>query len=208
MTQLIVAKNNHGIVMAADSKAYDFDLQGNMQEVTVNPLIKLGQYTMILAGGDADAVQIAQSLAGFILAEGLSKTGEIITAAMPFINSEYEKVMRKKCNCLPVDPVQHMYFILAGMNEDQDPTFQVNLIWNRKKLPQLDQEEIKTAFSVPRLMGLEYTLATKISQGASLQELSDLIRKKMLDLQQKDDSLMSSPLHLATITSSGLQEEG
>ncbi len=127
MTQLIVAKNNQGIIMAADSKAYDFDLQGDMQEVTVNPLIKLGQYTMILAGGDAEAVQIAQSLAGFIHAEGLSETGEILTAALPFINSEYEKVMRKKCNFLPVDPVQHMYFILGGMSEDQDSTSQVNL---------------------------------------------------------------------------------
>jgi len=58
------------------------------------------------------------------------------------------KVMHRKCDCLPVDPVQHMYFILRGMNPDQEPTFQVDLIWNRKKLPQLDQKEIKTAFIV------------------------------------------------------------
>jgi len=207
MTQLITARNNDGIVMAADSKAYDFDENGKMQEVSVNPLVKLGPQTVILAGGDADGVEMAHALARFIQGEGLTSTSEIAMAALPFLNSEYEKVMRRKCNCLPVDPVQHMYFILGGMNPDQEPAFQVDLIWNRKKLPQLDREEIKTAFSVPRLMGLEYNLATKISEGSSLQDLSALMTTKMQNLQKSDDTLISSPFHLATITRQGLKIE-
>lgn len=100
-----------------------------------------------------------------------------------------------------------MYFILGGMNFEQNPTFQLDLIWNRKKLPQLDREEITTAFSVPRLMGFEYGLATKISQGTSLEELSSMITSKMYSLQKADDASISSPLHVATITSQGAREE-
>ena len=93
------------------------------------------------------------------------------------------------------------------MNFEQNPAFQLELIWNRKKLPQLDREEISTAFSVPRLMGFEYGLATKISQGITLEELSSMITSKMHSLQKADDSSISSPLHVATITSQGLAEE-
>jgi hypothetical protein len=204
MTQLIVARNSEGIAMATDSKAYDFDENGAMQEVIVNPVVTLGPRTVILAGGDADGANIAFSLARFIKGEGLESTAEIAMAALPFLNSEYEKVMRRKCNCIPVDPVQHMYFILGGFNTGQEPTFQVDLIWNRKKLPQLDREEIKTAFSVPRLMGLEYSLATRIQQDSSLDELTSLMTDKMHSLQKSDDTLISSPLHLVTITNRGV----
>lgn len=207
MTQFIVARNSDGLIMAADSKGFDFDLDGTMQEVNINPLIHLTSHNVILAGGDADAVPIAQSLAHFIAEEGLNSISDIAMAALPFLSSEYEKAMRKKCNCIPVDPVQHMYFILGGMNWEQKPVYQLDLIWNRKKLPQLDREEITTAFSVPRLISLEYTLATKISEGTSLDNISSIITSKMHKLQQSDDSLISPPLHVATITSQGVREE-
>ena len=207
MTQFIVARNTDGLIMAADSKGFDFDLNGTMQEVTINPLVRLSTHSIILAGGDADAGQIAQSLAHFIEGEKLSSISDIAMAALPFLSAEYEKVMRRKCNCIPVDPVQHMYFILGGMNFEQEPAFQLELIWNRKKLPQLDREEISTAFSVPRLMGFEYGLAAKITQGTALEELSSMISSKMYSLQKADDSSISSPLHLATVTRQGVVQE-
>lgn len=206
MTQFIVAKNNEGIVLAADSRGYDFDLQGGMQEVTVEPLVQLGQNTAILAGGDADGVEVINSLANFIQAENLTETSDIALAALPFLNAEYEKIMRRKCDCLPIDPVHHMYFILAGLNVEKEPKFQVDLIWSRKKLPQLDREEIKTAFSIPRLIGFEYKLATKISEGISLDDLSSLISQEFQRLQDRKDSLISPPIHMATITSQGMKK--
>ncbi|MFW6055495.1 MAG: hypothetical protein ACOC9D_06270, partial [Thermodesulfobacteriota bacterium] len=192
--------------LAADSKGYAFDEQGKMQEMSINPLIPLGEKAALLAGGDADAVHAGQALSEFIHQEGLSLIPEIYAAALPFLNSEYEKLMRLKCNCLPVDPIQHMYFILAGMTESQESPFQLHLIWARKKLPQLDGDEISSAFSVPRQMGLEYKLGQLIADEAALALIVSTIQQEMRRLNTIDASLASPPFTFATITADGFRQ--
>ncbi|MCF8039704.1 MAG: hypothetical protein K9K79_10345 [Desulfohalobiaceae bacterium] len=206
MTQIIVAKTRGGLALAADSKGYAFDEQGKMQEMSINPLIPLGQKAALIAGGDADAVQAGQNLSQFIKQEGLSLIPEIYAAALPFLNTEYEKIMRRKCNCLPVDPIQHIYFILAGISDSPESRFQLHLIWARKKLPQLDGDEITSAFSVPRQMGFEYTLGQLVADGATLEFILSTIEQEMHRLNKLDSSLASPPFRFATISEDGFKQ--
>jgi hypothetical protein len=41
MSQLVSCKNENGIVLAADSKAIEFDLSGEMKALTVERMIQL-----------------------------------------------------------------------------------------------------------------------------------------------------------------------
>lgn len=45
------------------------------------------------------------------------------------------------------------------------------------------------------------------SKGTTLEELSSMITSKMHSLKKADDSSISSPLHVATITSQGVVEQ-
>jgi hypothetical protein len=207
MAQHIVSLNRNGIVLAADSKAFDFATDESMQAVSVNPLIRLSDSTAILAGGDAESADICGTFRQFVANEELRGVSEIYSAALPFLGTEYEKSMRHKCDCIPVDPVHHMFFILAGHDpEDQNEPFKAFLIWTKKKLPQLDGDTIASAFSVPRRMGLEYTLSQMNKNNESLDTVLATVKKRLEGLPVDEDSEIGPPYHYALITEKGFQE--
>lgn len=70
MSQLIACQDAHGIVLATDSKAIDFDLSGKMVYLEVDRLVPLSQHTAILAGGAPEGVQMCHALRSFIAEEG------------------------------------------------------------------------------------------------------------------------------------------
>jgi hypothetical protein len=86
--------------------------------------------------------------------------------------------MRKKCEILPVDPLHHLSFILAGKTDrDRERPFRLYYFWTKKKLPMLDGDEISHAFSLPRRMGLEYQLNRLSKENAALQAMRDKMKE-------------------------------
>jgi len=97
MSQLIACQNVNGIVLAADSKAVDFDPSGKIIELKVDRLVQISQHTAILTGGVADGVEMCHSLRNFIKEEGLDDIQEVYGASLPFLSTEFERFMRKRC---------------------------------------------------------------------------------------------------------------
>jgi len=162
MSQLISCQNANGIVLAADSRAIFFDVSGKMSDIKINRLVQLSQHTAILTGGATEGMEMCQTLKRFVTEEGLNEIQEVYGAALPFLAGEYEKFMRKECEIIPIDPIHHVYFILAGYTtKDPNRLFRLYLLWTKKKLPQLDGDEISFSYTAPRIMGLEYRLSRK-----------------------------------------------
>jgi hypothetical protein len=206
MSQLIACKNANGIVLATDGMALDFDTQGNMRHAEVKPLIQLGADSAILAGGVTDSIEICHSLQAFLQEENISDIEDIYTAALPFLNSEYESYMRKECEFLPVDPVHHVYFILAGYSrKDQRSPLKLYLLWTKKKLPQIDGDEIGTAYSIPRRMGLEYGLGQLSRDNAPLEDILERIQSNLEKLAHKESDEVAPPFYYARITGEGFR---
>jgi hypothetical protein len=206
MSQLIACLNDNGIVLAADAHAVDFEPTGEMRTMRVNRLFQLSSHTAVLTGGTPDGVEMCQALQTFIREEGLNDIQAVYAAALPFLASEFEQFMRKKCEVLPIDPVHHVYFVLGGYTE-QDPQrpFRLFLLWTKKKLPQLDGDEISVAYTAPRLMGLEYRLS-RLSQGNSpLEEILEEIEQNMERLAQRHEEI-GPPFSYACITRDGFRQ--
>ena len=72
MSQPIVCQNGHGIVLATDGKAVDFNPQGKMIDLKVDRLVQISQHTAILIGGAADGVVMCHSLRNFLKEERLN----------------------------------------------------------------------------------------------------------------------------------------
>jgi hypothetical protein len=206
MSQLIACKKEEGILLAADSRAVDFGPQGNMVELQTERLVRLTPHAAILAGGAAAGADMCRGLARFLTEENLTDIEEILRAALPFLTSEFERFMRKTCEFLPVDPVHHLHFILAGYSAGNSANpFQLHLIWNKKKLPHLDSDEIASAYSVPRLIGLEYRLAQLSRQGKPLVDLLPEVRRS-LEKQSAASEEIAGPFAAALITRKGFEK--
>jgi len=205
MSQLVVCRTKNGIVLAADSKALDFVPPEKVTEVEVTRLLQLDKQTAILTGGAVEGYQMCKKLKNFIEDDRLSDIDEIYNAALPFLGSEYEMFMRKECEVVPLDPLHHVHFILAGRSaRDSENPYRLYLLWTKKKLPQLDGDEIGLAYTVPRRVGLEYKLNQLCKGNSPLEEILPTVRETMELLGEKEEEV-GPPYTYAFISEEGFK---
>jgi hypothetical protein len=205
MSQLIACRSRDGIVLAADSKAVDFDSSGKLQEHAIDRLVQLNQQTALLAGGAAAGTFMAESFQRFVAEESIDDVEDVFGAALPFLATEYEKFMRKTCEVLPVDPVHHVHFILAGVTrKDARNPFRLYFLWTKRKLPQLDGDAIETVFTVPRLIRVEYNLNRLCRDNVPMESIVPAIRAAM-ERQVEIQDEVGGPCTYAMIDAKGLQ---
>jgi 20S proteasome alpha/beta subunit len=205
MSQLIACKSPRGIVFGADSKAVDVDANGNLIELKVDRLHQLSEFTAILNGGAAAGEMMCHSLKRFVGQENLMRIDDVYQAALPFLATEYERFMRRKCGVLPIDPIHQVTFILGGYT-DMDPRspFRLYLLWTKRKLPLLDSDEIGSGFAVPRLIKVEHHLHHLVTQNAELDRVVTAVRQA-LEKRAESDEEVSEPLNYAVVTQNGFK---
>ncbi len=204
MSQIIVAQNVDGIVMACENRAIHLDEKGNEIPLQINRLLPLTPHCALLISGSAEGRDMASALKNFILGEKLNDVQEVYGTAMAYLSTEYERFMRKKCELLPIDPIHQVSFILAGKTEkDQKRPFRLYYLWTKKKLPQLDGDEISNAFSLPRRMSLEFQLNKMCKENVPLKEILKKITDGMEYLKNKDE--VTGPFSFGMITREGYQ---
>jgi hypothetical protein len=147
---------------------------------------------------------MGNALKSFIQGEALNDVEELYGASLAFLSTEYERFMRKKCELLPIDPIHHVSFVLAGKtSRDQTMPFRLYFFWTKKKIPQLDGDEISYAFSLPRRMGLEFQLNKMCKENASLKEILKKVVEGVEHLKEQGE--VSSSFSFARITQEGYQ---
>ena len=204
MSQIIVAQNIYGIVLAGENRAIQLDEEGNEISLQMDRLIPLTSHCALLIAGAAEGTEMGNTLKSFLQGEKLNDVQDIYGAALAFLSTEYERFMRKKCELFPVDPIHQVSFVLAGRTErDQAMPFRLYFLWTKKKLPRLDGDEISHAFSLPRRMGLEFQLNKMCNENAPLKEIVKKIVEGMERLKAQGE--VSPSFSFAMITREGYQ---
>jgi hypothetical protein len=204
MSQIIVAQNVNGIVLAGENRATQLDESGKEIQLDVNRLLPLTSHTALMLAGAAEGRDMGNALKDFLLGEKLNDVQDVYGAALAYLSTEYERFMRKKCELLPVDPIHQVSFVLAGRTErDQKMPFRLYFLWTKKKLPRLDGDEISNAFSLPRRMGLEFQLNKMCKENAPLKEILKKMTEGMEQLKIKGE--VSGPFSFGMITKEGYQ---
>jgi hypothetical protein len=204
MSQIIVAQNVNGIVLAGENRAMQIDETGKEIQLDVNRLIPLTSHTALLLAGAAEGRDMGNALKDFLSGEKLNDVLDIYGASLAYLSTEYERFMRKKCELIPVDPIHQVSFVLAGKTErDQKMPFRLYFLWTKKKLPQLDGDEISNAFSIPKRMGLEFQLNKMCKENAPLKEILKKITEGMEQLKSKGE--VTGPISFGMITKEGYQ---
>ncbi len=204
MSQIIVTQTINGIVLASENRAVQLDEEGKEVSFQAGRLLQLTSNGALLTAGAAEGIEMGNALKHFLQGEGIEDADELYAAALAFLSTEYLRFMRKKCEILPVDPIHQVSFILAGRTKkDQKMPYRLYFMWTKKKLPQLDGEEITNAFSLPRRLGLEFQLNKMCKENASLQEILKKTAHGMEQLKTRGE--ISFPLSFAMITPEGYQ---
>ena len=204
MSQIIVAQNVHGIVMVGENRAIQLDEKGSEISLQINRLLPLTPNCALLISGAAEGRDMGSALKDFLLGEKLNDVQDIYGTTLAYLSTEYERFMRKKCELLPIDPIHQVSFVLGGRTEkDQKMPYRLYYIWTKKKLPQLDGDEISNAFSLPRRMSLEYKLNKMCKENAPLKEILKKMTEGMEQLKSKGE--VSGPFSFGMITQEGYQ---
>jgi hypothetical protein len=190
--------------LVAENRAIELDEEGKEISFQMNRLIPLGSHCALLTSGAADGTGMGNALKQFIQEEGLKDVEDVYGAALPFLSTEYERFMKKKCELLPIDPIHQVSFVLAGRTEkDQGMPYRLHFIWTKKKLPQLDGDEISHAFCLPRRMGLEFQLNIMCKENASPKEILRKVMEGMKHLNDRGE--VGSSFSFALINATGYQ---
>jgi len=205
MSQLIACKTQHGIVLGADGKAVDVDDNGNLIELKVERLHQVSEFAAIMNGGAAAGETMCQALKQFVREENLNDINEVYQATLPFLATEYERLMRKACEIQPIDPIHQVTFILGGYTDrDEQNPFRLYLLWTKRKLPLLDSDQIGAAFCVPRIIKLEHRLHQLSIKNAELDQVVTEVRQG-LERRAHADEEVSEPLNYALISQDGFK---
>ncbi len=177
MSQIVVVRSSGGIILASENRAVQLNDKAEEISLEVKRLIPLFPQSALLTAGGPEGIEMANSFKNFIQGEGLKDVQDLYKAALAYLSSEYEEFMRKQCAILPVEPIHYVSFILAGVSRrNEEEPFHIYYLWTKKKLPQLDGEEIANAFSLPRRMALEYQLNQLSRRDAPLEDILDAVK--------------------------------
>ena len=204
MTQALAGFNEHGIVLATDSRATRFDAAGQPEIFNVNKLFALNRRCAILSGGAGVSVSLSLALRRQIARHpGPLELEEMVEFALPFLSQGYGRHL--ETHGPEAEGFRRIYFILAGYVPDSPPPhFQMVLLGSEENELPLRRIQTGNVVVMPRSLGMEMRLVKALNQGADLEEvlhLSQDFLEKMAAVKEE----VGPPFHYATITSRGYQ---
>ena len=105
-----------------------------------------------------------------------------------------------------MDPIYQVHFILGGYSQNNTrKPFQLYLLWTKMKLPQLDGDEIASAYTVPRAIRLENKLTQLSQANKPLEELLTEART-YLEQQAGMHDEIAGPFSYAVINRDGYRQ--
>jgi hypothetical protein len=204
MTQTLAGLNEHGIVLATDSRATRFDAKGQPEIFTVNKLFALDGRSAILSSGAGVSVPLSQALRRHIARHpGALSFKELVDFALPFLSQGYERHLDE--HGPEAEGFRRIYFILAGYSPGSPPpNFEMVLLGSEDNELPLKRIQISNAVVMPRNLGMEMRLFKALNQGADLEDILYLSRDFLEKMAAVKDEV-GPPFRFAIITSRGYQ---
>lgn len=205
MTQALAGFNEHGMVLATDSRASRFDAAGRAEHFAVKKLLPLGSHAAILSGGAGVGVALAQALRREIgRRRGLEHPDDMADFALSFLSQGYQHHLQR--HGPEPEGFRRLYFILAGYSEDKAPPgFSLYLLGSEENELPLRNIPTGNLVVMPRNLGLEMRLSQALNRGTTLPELLDL-SKSFLEKMAEAEAEVGPPFYFATITAAGYRE--
>ncbi len=201
MTQALAAFDEHGLVLATDSRATRFTESGEAEIFTVEKLLPLGRFSAILSGGAGVSVPLTLALRHEIgQRRGLNDLEHMVEFALEFLTRGYHRYLHQ--HGPEPEGFRRVYFIMAGYSPDYPPPgYRLYLLGSEENEP-LQIMPVPNQVVMPRNLGMEMRLFEALGTNADLDELLNL-SKEFLEKQAAVKEEVGPPYYYATITPAG-----
>jgi hypothetical protein len=203
MTQALAAFDDHGLVLATDSRATRFVDGGQAEFFAVDKLFPLGRWAAVVSGGAGVSVPLSLALRHAIgQRRGLDDLDEMVEFALEFLARGYSQYLRQ--HGPESEGFRRLYFIMAGYADHYPPPgYKLYLLGSEENEP-LKIIPVTNQVVMPRNLGMEMRLFKSLTANAALPELLAL-SKDFLEKQAAAKEEVGPPYAYAAITPSGLQ---
>ena len=155
MTQTLVGFNQHGIIMASDSRATRFDAQGRKEFFSVEKLFPLGRYAGVVSGGSGVSIPLTHVLRREVLRRGLLAVEDILEFAVPFLSEQYGDYLVQH-GPEKEEELRRLNFILAGYSlEDPEHQYQIYLVESENNALPFKVTPVQPLLVMPRNLSME-----------------------------------------------------
>ncbi len=204
MTQALAAFDDHGLVLATDSRATRFTDEGQAEFISVEKLFPLGRLAAILSGGAGVSVPLTLALRHQIgQRRGLEDLDDMVEFALEFLTRGYSRYLDQ--HGPEPEGFRRIYFILAGYSPHYPPPgYRLYLLGSEENEP-LQIIPVTNLVVMPRNLGMEMRLFKALTANVALSELLTL-SKEFLEKQAAVKEEVGPPYYYATITPRGYQE--
>ncbi len=203
MTQALAAFDEHGLVLATDSRATRFSDADQTELLSVAKLFPLGRSAAILSGGAGVSLPLTKALCQEIdQRRGLDDLEEMVEFALEFLTRGYSRYIRR--HGPEPEGFRRIYFILAGYSPSYSPPgYKLYLLGSEENEP-LQAIPVTNLVVMPRNLGMEMRLMKALMANATLPELLAM-SKEFLEKQAAAKDEVGPPYYYATITPDGYQ---
>jgi len=203
VTQALAAFDEHGLVLATDSRATCFSEAGQAEFFAVEKLLPLGRFSAILSGGAGVSVPLTLALRHAIgQRRGLDDLEHMVEFALEFLTRAYNRYLHQ--HGPEPEGFRRLYFIMAGYSPEYPPPgYRLYLLGSEENEP-LQIIPVANQVVMPRNLGMEMRLMKALTANATLSELLAL-SKEFLEKQAAAKEEVGPPYYYATITATGYQ---
>ncbi len=203
MTQALAAFNQHGLILATDSRATRFRAPGDPEFFSVHKLFPLGRFAAILSGGAGVSVPLTQALnAEVSRRRGLEDLEDIFEFAQAYLTPALARY--QAAHPARNQELNRIYFILGGYSPSlAPPGYRLILLGSDEGEP-LHLMPTGNLVVMPRNLGMEMRLFKALAGGATLAELLAMSRE-FLEKMAAAKEEVGPPFSFATITPAGYE---
>jgi hypothetical protein len=205
VTQALAAFDDHGLVLATDSRATRFTDEGQAEFITVEKLFPLGKLAAILSGGAGVSVPLTLALRYEIgQRRGLEDLDDMVEFALEFLTRGYSRYLDQ--HGPEPEGFRRIYFILAGYSPHYPPPgYKLYLLGSEENELPVRVMPVSNLVVMPRNLGMEMRLFTSLTTNLTLPELLAM-SKEFLEKQAATKEEVGPPYYYATITPTGYQQ--
>ncbi len=205
MTQALAAFDDHGLVLATDSRATRFTDAGQAEFIAVEKLFPLGRLAAILSGGAGVSVPLTLALRHQIgQRRGLEDLEDMVEFALEFLTRGYSRYLDQ--HGPEPEGFRRIYFILAGYSPHYPPPgYKLYLLGSEENELPVRVMPVNNLVVMPRNLGMEMRLFKALTANLPLPELLAM-SKEFLEKQAAAKEEVGPPYYFATITPLGYQK--
>jgi len=193
-------------MVATDSMATTFDVDGKERQFTIDKLFSIGSHAFVVSGGMGISVELSRRFKQYAEKRQLVGIEKIIGAAGAYLSDQFRQAMGAIGQAKGMEgQLDRIYFLVGGYSfRSQEDSYQLAFWGSEEGQLPLQRIQIGKSVAIPRTLAGETRLFRMCEENRSLTDLINFARE-FLRKQAKTNPQIGPPFWFGTVTPKGFE---